>query len=137
MDKMSEMKRLEADLEASEELRAKLQETARKIADSGEATSDGDALAKAAAELGYEISVGDIEKIVAEAQELDDEELAAITGGNLINGDVTLLDGPLDNDMNSAWCLAAWHCYTAFLHTEGGTKDEKCWSSYECVYVFE
>ena len=72
------------------------------------------------AELGYDITVQDLEMMVADLQELDEEELAAVAGGNVINGEgLPVFDGDNDRDGREAWCVAYWHCYTALMHTEG------------------
>lgn len=138
MTRTSEMARLESDLKSSVELRARFEGAARRIADAGEATSDADAMAKAAAELGYGVSASDVEKMIADAENLDEEELVSVAAGNLFNNvGGPLLDGRDDMDNHAAWCVAAWHCYTGFMHTEGSTKEEKCMRNYACVFAYE
>ena len=52
MNKSKEMLRLERDLNEQPELREKLEMEIRRIAEAGEAESDGEAMVKAAAALG-------------------------------------------------------------------------------------
>ena len=40
-----------------------------------------------------------------------------------------------DDEGHDVFCIAVWHCYTAVLHTDGGTEKERCWSDYRCVFV--
>lgn len=94
-------------------------------------------MARAVAELGYDITVQDLEMMVADLQELDEEELAAVAGGNVIIGEgLPVFDGDNDRDGREAWCVAYWHCYTALMHTEGGTTDEKCLKNYACFLAY-
>ncbi len=69
--------------------------------------------------LGIDITLSDLEKINAEYAELDREELDAVTGGD----DLEL-------------CLAAWACFTLFLHHFEQNKNEACLADYQCVGVF-
>ena len=79
-------------------------------------------MAKAAAELGYSISAADLERSAAEIQELDLDELENVAGGV-----------STDEDGNDTFCITAWHCFTAALHTEAKSKDAACWSDYKCI----
>ena len=47
----------------------------------------------------------------------------------------TNVEAAEDNDGHDWLCLAVWHCFTAVLHTEGGTDYEACWSDYKCGFV--
>lgn len=129
MSSTDDLKRFMDDLEASEELRKKLDETVRKIAEAGTVASDGELMIAAAAELGYSVSVADLERATAEAEaeDLDDDELGAVAGGLK----------PEDEYGHDAWCLTAWHCFTATLHTDSKRKYVSCWSNYECAFVYE
>ena len=140
---MKELKRFENDLKASDELKGKLEEALKHIADEGKAQSDGEAMVQAAKELGYNISITALEQAKAAAQDLDAEALQQVSGGT---SDMCLKDYQCiylykhdsdDKDGHTALCLAVWHCFTAAIHTEGETKDEACWSDYRCVYINE
>ena len=139
---MEELKRLENDMKASEELRKNLDEAVRRIAAEGQAQNDGEAMVLAAKELGYDISIAALEQAKAAAEDLDAEDLEKVSAGH---SDMCEKDyfcvmnyhtDDEDNEGHDIWCLAAWHCMGAALHTEGGTKDEACWSSYKCVLAF-
>lgn len=126
------IKAFEAALKADETLHQKYEEALKGVT---EAASDGEAMQKAAAELGYEITLEELEQAWAAGQELDESELASVAGGQ---------------SDHSNWCLANWFCYTVAKHTdvpdeEGPgnyqcTKEwlesshtESCWSNYWCV----
>ena len=73
--------------------------------------------------LGYDVPLADLERSLAAAQELDDDELDAISGGA----------GTADS--HTDWCMGRYYCYTAFLHTDDHTTDHNraCWSDYKCM----
>ena len=126
MSNLNELKRFENDLKANKELRKKLDEAVKRIAAEGLAQSDGEVMAAAAKELGYDVSVAALEQAKAEAETLDPEELAAVAGGF---GDKE------DGDGHDAWCLTLWHCFATTLHTTSDEDNEKatCWSDYRCM----
>ena len=123
-----EMIRFEADMKASLALREELDAVMRRIADEGVVESDIELMAKAAAELGYAITTAELERSLAEQEELDSAELEKIAAGVGKDHDV---------DGHDLWCLTAWHCFTATLHTtpSDGGKEEPCWKSYTCFFV--
>ena len=101
------------------------------------AASDGEAMQKAAAELGYEVSLVELEKAWAAEQELDDAELDAVAGGQ---------------DQYSNFCFVMWCCYTVTRHPDipdepndpgcprmysDKSHTEACWSNYNCLCVNE
>ena len=120
MVKSEEIKRFEDALNADEELCARYAEAVKRIAEAGEATCDGEVLVKAAAELGYDISLAELERSYAESQDLSDEELETVAGGR------------------SQVCLFDYYCYTAIWHDEHdpwGRKEQlACWSDWKCVF---
>ena len=69
----------------SEEFRKQFEETIKRIVENKQAESDGEAFTKAATELGYELSIAEIERANAEAQDLSDEELESVAGGKQVN----------------------------------------------------
>ena len=123
MEKSTEMLRMEKDLNASEELREKFNSEMERIAKSGEAKSDEEVMVKAAAALGYQISLSELEQAQAEMQELDLEEMDAVAGG------------ANDGKGHSTWCVAVWHCHHILLHTESTSKETKCWEEYLCLML--
>ncbi len=54
---MEELKLFEADLRNNPELRKQLEEAIRRIAEEGQAQSDGEVMVKTVKELGYELSI--------------------------------------------------------------------------------
>lgn len=136
MNKTAEMIRMEADMAASEELRGKLEAAMKRIAEAGEAKSDGEIFEKAAAELGYHITAAELERLSAENEAVSPDELEQATGGGgkkVHTGG----SGSEDSDGHDEFCLATWHCYTAMIHTKAnqGNEQVRCWADYLCVLV--
>ena len=112
----------------------------------GQAQSDGETMAAAAKELGYDITIAALEQVKAEAEELDAEDLNQVTGGyDGIGGSCfkeyhcvfTWHDEIEDEDGHNTFCIAVWHCFTAALHTDSEEKKMACWSDYKCIFVNE
>ena len=128
MSKSEELLRLERDLNEQPELREKLNAECKRIAEAGEAKSDGEVLVKAAAALGYTVSQEELERAAAAAQELDPDEMNAAAGWR-ISGE--------DEKGHENWCLTAWHCFTATLHTETKEHYAACWSDWDCFAIMK
>ena len=128
---MEELKRLENDMKASEELYKNLDEAFRRIAAEGKAQNDGEIMVAAAKELGYDITIAALEQAKAEVEQLDLEALEAVAGGETSSDDPALLD----EYGHSQWCVVAWHCFTAAIHTQSEEKKLACWSDYRCMSV--
>jgi hypothetical protein len=98
--------------------------------------NDAEAFSAAARAAGLEIAPEEVERAMADVQELDEEELKKIGGGeatcatSFFCGD--LLIGGEDEKGHDNWCLTAWHCLAATLHTEAENHREACWSDYQC-----
>ena len=67
-------KAFEDTLKADEGLRRRYEETLKRVIEAGEAASDGEAMQRAAAQLGYELSLEELEQAWADMQQLDDAE---------------------------------------------------------------
>ena len=132
MSKSEELLRLERDLNEQAELKEKLDAEIRRVAEAGEAQSDGEAMAKAAAALGYTITPEELERTTADLEKLDDDELEA-SGGS--GGSYWTRKPKEDEYGHSEGCLVSWHCFTAFLHTESKSTDVACWKDHKCVAV--
>ena len=141
MTKSEEMKRLEADMASDKELGKRFYGAVDRIATENKLQSDGELFAKAAAELGYNITAADFERLDAEDEELNPDELALTAGGlgqmcwvnyGCFYGYET---DEQDENGHNANCITAWHCLTATLHTETESKDVSCWKDYICVAV--
>ncbi len=130
MNKPPEMARMEADLAASEALREKFEATMKRIAEAGEAKSDGELFEKAAAELGYQITAAELERLSAANEELSPEEMELVAGGE---EDYSRED----SDGHDHSCIVAWHCFTITCHTKAnkGNENVSCWLDYICMII--
>jgi hypothetical protein len=90
--------------------------------------NDAEALSLAARSAGFEVSPEEIERAMAEAQELDEGELEKVGGGRTSSDDE-------DEYGHDVWCWVGWHCYTVTLHTQTESKRASCWSNYDCILV--
>ena len=80
---------------------------------------------RAAAALGYTLTLEELERSVAEMQELDPDELDTAAGGKAT-----------DEKGHDAACITAWHCFIVTLHTEAKEKRVACWSDYTCLDLY-
>ena len=152
MEKAEELKRFEHDLKESADLRAKLEKEIRRVFEAKEATSDGEAIAKAAAELGYTITREEMERAAADLEAVDDDELESVAGGADIEPyDKSRADEDCwydytcptvgrtehgeDEYGHNAWCWTGWHCTMATLHTQT-EKKVTCFADYLCVMAY-
>ena len=71
----------EAALKESKELQEKFEAAKKRIVENNGATNKAELLAKAATEVGFALNVADLERAIAEAQELSEEELEQVSGG--------------------------------------------------------
>ena len=85
MGKSEELQRMERDLSGQPELREKLDAEIKRIVDTGEAACNEEAVAKAAASLGYKITPEELKHAVADSGELSESELEQISGGNILD----------------------------------------------------
>ena len=74
MGKSEELQRMERDLSGQPELREKLDAEIKRIVDTGEAACNEEAVVKAAASLGYEITPEELKHAVADSGELSESE---------------------------------------------------------------
>ena len=142
MSNLNELKRFEQDLNADKALQKKLDEICSRIAEEGRAKSDGEVMAAAAKELGYDVSVAALEQARAEAEQLDPAELEKVAGGGRRGrpgcpqnaGSLCSFSyrGSLWDEHDS-WCFTAWYCYAATLHSDTDDEDVACWSDYSCL----
>ena len=88
---------------------------------------DGEVLVWAAAALGYTISLEELERLAAAAQELDPDEMNAAGG---------VFDCGVEEKGHELICLTAWHCFTVTMHTETKHQYAACWKDYACAPVY-
>ena len=141
MGKSEELQRLERDLKEQPELREKLEAEIKRIAETKEAESDGEAMVKAAAALGYTITLEELERATADLEKLDDDELDAAGGMNPADESYreqaerrAKINGR-DEYGNYTYCGGAWHCYAAMMHTETVVRNVRCWTDYRCAMI--
>ena len=146
MKKSEEILRMERDMNENPGLMEKLKAEVRRIAEAGEAECDGEALLKAAAALGYAVTTEDLDRAAAEMESVDDRELENVAGGQrAFEKDLCTKDyecyaqwNTVDEDEKgrNAWCLTAWHCSVATLHTETDSKSVACLKNYACDLIY-
>ena len=124
--------KFEEALNADKSLAEKYDAALIRIKDNKEAGSVGEAMMKAASELGFDISAEEFERELASVEEIMDDKLDGVVGGE-------------DEYGHSDWCVVPWHCYTAFMHTESDGNSENrdefelreaCWADYVCQYTY-
>ena len=72
----------EAALKESKELQEKFEAAKKRIVENKEAANDVEMVVKAAAEVGFTLTVAETERSIVAAQEINDEELANVSGGS-------------------------------------------------------
>ncbi len=102
--------------------------------------NDAEAISLAAAAAGLEITPEEVERAMAEAQELDEEELKKIGAGDAMC-DKAYMCGDLflpgeDEKGHDNFCVVGWHCFDVFLHTEATKHDEACFADYICAVIY-
>lgn len=90
MSKFESLVAFEAALQESRELQEKFEAAKKRIAENKEAKTHTELLVKAAAEVGYTLIESELERALAQAQEVNEEELAKVAGGT---GDTKSSDG--------------------------------------------
>lgn len=145
MTKSEEMNRLEAAMASDKELYKKFYETVDRIATENDPQSDGELFAAAAAELGYNITAADFERLYADQEEISPEELEQAAGGAAGDDNdscwkdylCSLMWNRADMDEygHNGTCITAWHCFMATLHTEAESHDVNCWKDYKRMKV--
>ena len=125
------MNELETALRADESLAKQYQEALAQAKDAG-ASNDAEAIAFAAKAVGYDLPAEEIQKFIADQAELSEDDLEAAVGGiRIFDADVYESTG------DDIWCVAQWHCYTAYRHTETENEQVACWSDYRCLAVYQ
>ena len=147
MKRSEEAIRLDSDLKENAQLREKIEAAVQETIKSGECKSDGEAMEKALKSLGYDIPKAELERMQAESQQMSLEEMENVAGGTqyekewgeLCNSDywcMVLWDTKdQDEKGHNSWCVTAWHCDMATLHTETDSKEVSCWSNYTCKLI--
>ena len=82
MSKSETLLAFEAALKNSKELQEKFAAAMKRIAENKEAASDAELLVKAAAEVGFTLNTAEMERLIAQMQEISDEDLSKVAGEN-------------------------------------------------------
>ena len=129
METKKGLKELEEALSKDEALRNTYEIECKRIAEAKEAANDAEVMVKAADKLGFELSLAELEREMADKEALNDDELENISGGD------TILD--VDEHGHNNWCITLWHCFMYSMHTESERTGNACLSNYRCVLVYK
>ena len=99
MSKSGSVLAFEAALTENKELKAKYDAALKRIIENREAANDGEALVKASAEAGFTLTMPELERSMAQKQELSDEDLARVAGAG-DSADTSCLADYSRNDAN-------------------------------------
>lgn len=100
MSKSENILAFEAALTENTELKAKYDAALKRIVENKEAANDGEALVKAAAEVGFTLTMAELERSMAQNQALSDEDLSQVAGA----GDSTDTPCLVDYSRDDANC---------------------------------
>ena len=90
-------------LEDNKELQEKYEAALKRISKNKEASSDGEALVKAAAEVGFPLTMADLERKQAENEELSDHDLEMVSGGTTSSDTFCWVDYSCDYIYRTEW----------------------------------
>lgn len=121
-----ELERMRRDLKGDQALEKRAQEILLRIADSGEAESDSEVWAMVARELGYDVTVADVERLVAEQEEVEEGELSL--------DDLSEVAGGAE-DGGWIFCWADYNCFTVWNRNHANSEEVACLADYICVSV--
>ena len=99
MSKSENMLAFETALKENKELQEKFEAAAKRMTENKEAQGN-EVLIKAAAEVGFTLTLAEVERAMAESEEIGDDELAEVVGGiNIFKGE---------------WCPFSYSCFFFF-----------------------
>ena len=121
MSKSENILAFEAAMKENKELHEKYEAALKRIVENREAANDGEALVKAAAEVGFTVTMAELERSVAQNQELSDDDLEMVSGG-------------CDCNDHRGECFFDYSCTLTFKH--GSTcKTDECFYDYRCNQI--
>ena len=82
MSKSETLMAFEAALKESKELQEKFEAAKKRLCENKEDGDRTELLIKVAAELGFTLTISEVDRAIAQTQELSEEELANIAGGS-------------------------------------------------------
>ena len=100
MSKSKNILAFEAALTESKELHEKYEAALKRIVENKEVASDGEALVKAAAEVGFTLTMAELERSMAQNQELSDDDLEMVAG----------------SDSSDTFCMVDYSCDYAYCN---------------------
>lgn len=112
MSKSEKIINFEEALKKDEAKQKAYEDAAKKLSKDKSIKSNGELMSKVAKELGYDISVEECERLFAEKQEMDDDELEKVAGG---------------------WCTFSHGCHYVISHSDKVDTSEDCWKEYICL----
>ena len=113
---MSEnMKRFLDDMKENKEMKEKYEALLVGFLAENKALSETEAIVKAASALGYDVTAAQIERYIADREEVDVDALDRVAGG-----------AETDD------CTVSYSCNMAFLHPDTGEKNKACFADYYC-----
>jgi len=123
------LKKFEGALKGDKTLGEKFRAEFKRLIEEKLAANDGESVIKAAKALGFDITMADLDKAKAEAQNLDPEELDAVAGGGN-DGDFA----PAKERYETV-CALDYSCHDIFLHNHKHKQGDKepCWHDYLCM----
>ena len=127
------LKKFEKALKADKALSEKFQAEAQRLVSEKLAANDGEVFVKAAKAVGFEVTPAEVEKAVAERQELDEDEMNAVTGG--VNNDIAPAEEWEDHTAQN--CTLEYSCYQFFRHSHEHRYDDKehCSCDWVCAFI--
>ena len=120
------VREFEKALRENEKLRVKFTAEFKRIAEEKSAGNDCEAYVKAAKALGFDLSLADLEKAIAETQELDLEEMGKAAGGLDENG----------KHDDVGWCIDIYACFTLNNHDTPDREGYPCLADYDCITIY-
>ena len=120
MSKSENIKAFETALKEDKDLRETYEAALERIVENKEASSDGEVMVKAAAEVGFTLTEAELERAMAQAQELSDEDLEQVSGGS--------------KEGEWVWCLDIFYCFAVAVPGDGD-PGAACWSNYHCIWA--
>lgn len=116
MSEKKDYKSFSEALHADEEFRKKFDETCNRIVVDNNPKSEAEVLVEAAKELGYEVSLEEFERSIAELE--NDDDLEKVSGGKVYE------------------CDKLYYCYLLVSHDNDRRKDVACWSDFICRCIY-
>ena len=118
MSKSENLLAFEVALRESQELQKKFVEVQKRIVENKEANSDGELLVKIATELGFILTMEELERGMASHEDLSDEELDQVSGGT-----------------NGVSCWKDYACEVIYMHDSTSTS-HACFGDYLCDVIY-